>query len=81
MTGSLGFPELLLTLIVILAAAAVVVPACRICARVGLPSWLGLLAVVPVVNVCLLYFFAFTKWPIETDLARPRQGSPSVRLH
>ncbi len=78
MIGTLGFPELLLIFIVILAAAAMVVPACRICARIGLPSWLGLLAVVPVANVCLLYFVAFTKWPIEADLARSRQGSPSV---
>ena len=79
MIGTLDFPELFLVLVVIVAAVAMVVPACRICARVGYPLWLGLLAVVPVANLCLLFFVAFTKWPIEAELARSRQESPSVR--
>jgi hypothetical protein len=79
MTGTLDFPELLLIPIVIVAAAAMVVPACRICAKAGYSSWLGLLAIVPIANLCLVYFVAFTKWPIESELARSRPESTSDR--
>ena len=79
MIGTLDFPELFLVLVVIVAAVAMVVPACRICTKTGYPYWLGLLAIVPVANFCLLYFVAFTKWPIEAELAQARQAPPSVR--
>lgn len=64
MMGSLGGPELGM-LAVMLAGGLVVVafPASRICVRAGFPAWLGLLAVVPLVNIGLLWFVAFTEWP------------------
>ena len=49
----------------LLFAVVLVVPAWRICARAGYPGALGLLAVVPIVNIGLLYFIAFAQWPIE----------------
>ena len=64
MLGSLGWPELALIAFMTLASLVVVAfPASRICARAGMPAWLGLLAVVPLVNIGLLWFVAFTDWP------------------
>ena len=40
-----------------------VVPAARICSRVGFSPWLGLLALLPVANLVLLWFVAFAVWP------------------
>lgn len=38
-------------------------PAVRICRRLGLPSALGILSVVPVANLLLLWFVAVARWP------------------
>ncbi len=43
-------------------AVIVVIPAWRICQRTGYPGWMGLLILVPLVNLFLLYFLAFSKW-------------------
>ncbi|MCW8356431.1 MULTISPECIES: hypothetical protein [Marinomonas] len=44
-------------------AILVVVPVYRICQRAGYSGWLGLLILVPMVNLVLLYFIAFSDWP------------------
>jgi len=36
----------------------VVIPAWRICQRTGYPGWMGVLILIPVVNLILLYFIA-----------------------
>lgn len=52
-------------LVIILFIASVwLVPFWRIFAKAGYAGALSLLMVVPVVNVALLYFLAFTEWPI-----------------
>jgi hypothetical protein len=62
-----------------LAVVAILLPACRICIKAGYPSWAGVFAMVPVLNVLLLWFFAFSKWPLERQLAtlqaRPTQAT------
>ncbi len=45
----------------------VVVPAARICPRVGLSSWVGLIAIPPAANFVLLSFVAFAIWPAYAD--------------
>lgn len=44
-------------------AVIVVIPAWRICQRIGYPGWMGLLILIPLVNLGLLYFIAFADWP------------------
>jgi hypothetical protein len=44
-------------------AVAVVVPVWRICQRTGYPGWIGVLILIPMVNLALLYFLAFANWP------------------
>jgi hypothetical protein len=43
--------------------AFVVVPFWKIFDKAGFPPALSLLMVIPVVNVILVYYLAFTKWP------------------
>jgi len=31
--------------------------------KAGYPPWLGLLMVVPIANIAMLYFLAFSDWP------------------
>lgn len=44
------------------------VPLWRIAKKAGFPGGLSLLALVPVVNIVLLWVFAFVRWPVERDV-------------
>jgi hypothetical protein len=57
----LELSSVLLTMFVL--GLLVVIPAARICSRVGFSPWLGLLALLPVANFVLLWFVAFALWP------------------
>ena len=50
---------------VILMAALVVIPAWRLAERIGYPGWLGLVSLIPALNLALLWIAAFGKWPSE----------------
>jgi len=51
-------------------AILVVVPAWRICQRIGYSGWMGILILIPMVNLVFLYFIAFAKWPADKAGAR-----------
>ncbi len=38
----------------------------RLCQRLGFSGWFSLAMLVPLANILLLYFLAFTAWPLET---------------
>lgn len=46
-------------------AALTVVPVWKILDRVGLPGWLSLLSVIPIVGLVALWVFAFGRWPVQ----------------
>ncbi|MDR7132820.1 hypothetical protein J2X06_000019 [Lysobacter niastensis] len=48
-------------------ALTFLVPLWRIVSKAGFPGPLSLLALVPLVNVVLLWVFAFARWPVERD--------------
>ncbi len=50
-------------LVMLITAAIVVVPFWFIFKKTGHPAWLSVLMVVPLVNLILLYFLAFSDWP------------------
>lgn len=52
--------------------ALIILPFCLIFRKAGYSPWWGLLMVVPIVNVVLLYFLAFSTWPGSTPRERPR---------
>ena len=60
---SVGVPELAVVLAIAVSVLAVVFPAGRICRRLGFSSWLGVLAIIPIVNLLLLWFVALSPWP------------------
>jgi len=66
---SVGLPELVVVLFIAAMALAVIWPAARICQRLGLSQWLGLLAIVPLANVMLLWYVALARWP-SSDTSR-----------
>ena len=59
----IGLPEILVVSVFLLIWATVVWPAARIARRLGFTPWLGLLAVIPMVNLILLWFVALAEWP------------------
>ena len=40
-----------------------VLPCWLICAKAGFPGWYGLAALIPVLNIVLLFFLGFADWP------------------
>jgi hypothetical protein len=50
----------------------------RIFTRIGWPAWLGILIVVPLVNLVLILIMAFKEWPIEKRLRNAEGNSPST---
>ncbi len=44
-------------------AALIILPFWFIFSKAGFPRWLSLLMVVPIVNLIMLYVFAFSDWP------------------
>lgn len=68
--ASIGVPELVVVLAICAGLLVVIWPAARICRRVGYPSWLGVLSIVPVANVMLLWFVALAEWPSARQAGR-----------
>ncbi len=54
-------------LMMLVMAAVIIVPFWFIFSKAGYSKWLSLLMVVPFVNVILLYFIAFSKWPSSPE--------------
>ncbi|WP_442510375.1 hypothetical protein SH528x_001992 [Novipirellula sp. SH528] len=50
-------------LMMLVFAALIILPFWFIFKKAGYPPWLGLLMVVPIVNLAILYFLAFSDWP------------------
>jgi membrane protein DedA with SNARE-associated domain len=44
-------------------------PAWKIATKAGFPGALSLLMLIPVVNIILIWVFAFIKWPVEKSNA------------
>ncbi len=59
MNGGLSVEELLVLLVT---AILVVWPMGRICRRAGFQPWLGVLILLPGLNIVLLYFLALAPW-------------------
>jgi hypothetical protein len=53
-----------LPLVIIIGSLIVVIPYWMIFKKAGFPPFLGILMVVPLVNVALLYVLAFSQWKV-----------------
>ncbi len=79
------FGDLLGPLLTLIGAAIglfilLVLPCWKICVRIGLPGWFGLVVLVPYIGLTfLLYIVAFTEWQIPKESARRnREGAGKV---
>ena len=60
--------SLIIGLVFLLVSAAIlIVPFWKIMERLGYSPYLSLLMVLPFLNIGLLYYIAFTDWPVERD--------------
>lgn len=57
-------------LFVIAMVVVMMIPYFRIVQKAGFNGWLCLLMLVPLVNVVMLWMFAFTTWPVEQEAQR-----------
>ncbi|MFC1499779.1 hypothetical protein ACFL6T_02025 [Candidatus Zixiibacteriota bacterium] len=72
--GMFGFGIFaMIMMFVAFGALITVVPFWKICERVGLPGPLSLLMLVPLANIILPFYIAFTKWPIEENTSGHQQ--------
>ena len=62
---NLGIPELIILLVIV---GVVVLPWWRILRKSGNAPALSLIMFIPLLNVGLLFWFAFAEWPIEREL-------------
>lgn len=54
-------------LMMLVMAVIIILPFWFIFSKAGYSKWLSLLMVVPLVNIILLYFLAFSKWPSSVN--------------
>jgi len=66
-----GAVEGLLGLLIALVIIAFVLWTCaRISRKAGFSGWWSLLMLVPLVNIVMIWIFAFVQWPAETSKAK-----------
>lgn len=76
--GNFGIGEMTLVFMVILLPLLAIWPTWRIVAKTGHPGVLSLALMIPLVNIILWLYFAFSEWPIETEL-NARRAADGVR--
>lgn len=64
-------------LVMLAAALIVIIPFWRIFARAGHPGWLGILMALPLINLILLYYLAFSNWPALQNKGAASCNAPS----
>ena len=62
-------------LTMLLGAVVIVLPFWKIFAKAGFSGWLGLLMIIPMVNLIALYVLAFSDWPIAKRVGQPDHGA------
>jgi uncharacterized membrane protein YhaH (DUF805 family) len=61
MFGGIGAQELVLLFLIFLIWIALLIPYWKIFTKAGFPGWYSFSQVIPIVNVIVLYFLAFTQ--------------------
>ena len=74
MLRSIGPIEVAIILIV---AVLPLIAFWRIFSKAGYPGALGILMIVPVVNLVMFFFLAFAEWPVLKELAALRNSRVS----
>jgi hypothetical protein len=64
---SIGLPELLFLL------GVVIIPFWKIFSKAGYPGAMGLIMLVPFLNLIMLFYLGFAEWPVLRELERLRR--------
>ena len=56
------------TIMWLIMVVLIILPFWFIFSKAGYSKWLSVLMVVPIVNIAMLYFLAFSTWPSQYDL-------------
>lgn len=59
-------------IVLVVFGALIVVPIwawCTIVKKAGFSPWWGLLSIIPLVNIAMLFVFAYSKWPTDNPVA------------
>jgi uncharacterized membrane protein YhaH (DUF805 family) len=70
MMFGIGLSEVVILTII---GLAVVLPSWRIFTKAGFSGWLALLMLVPLVNIAVEYYVAFTDWPLSKEVRELRR--------
>jgi len=63
----IGLPELLFLL------GVVIIPFWKIFSKAGYPGAMGLIMLVPFLNLIMLFYLGFAEWPVLRELERLRR--------
>jgi len=74
MFGGIGAQELVLLFLIFLIWVALLIPYWKIFTKAGFPGWYSFSQVIPILNVIVLYFLAFTEWPVHRKLNQMKQN-------
>ncbi len=75
MFRSIGLPELLVILVVLLVFLFMPLVWGKIFSKAGYSGWLGLLMLIPVISLIALCWFALADWPVLSELAHLRRST------
>ncbi len=64
----MGIPGPLEFIVMLVCAAIIIIPFWKIFSKAGYNAALSLPMLIPVVGIVLLFFLAFSEWPIEKKL-------------
>lgn len=62
-------------IVILVIIGFVVVPWIQIFRKAGYSGWLSVLIFIPLINLATLFWFAFSRWPIEKEAERLRMGA------
>ncbi len=68
----MGTPGLLEFAIALVCAAIIIIPFWKIFSKAGYNGTLSILMVIPIVGIVLLFYLAFSRWPIERKLRQEK---------
>jgi uncharacterized membrane protein YhaH (DUF805 family) len=76
--GPMAALIIVIFVLVMLLAVAIIkaVIYCKVFSKAGYHWALGLLALIPVLNIIMPFVLAFAQWPIQTELAELRRQLP-----
>lgn len=70
----MGIPGPLEFVFILICAAIIIIPFWKIFSKAGYNAALSLPMVIPIVGIVLLFFLAFSEWPIEKKLGQEKSS-------